>query len=460
MFIMKKKFVNKKEAKQLISKLGDEFAVVKNPEFIHPEYELYPLAPKIKNAVKALVAAVMDMDGTTTTTEALCIHSLEFMVRKLSGKISLDQWKGLDEGKDYPNIIGNSTTKHVEYLIKKYQKNFNDDQVIKSFLYAAIWTIIFGKDEKRKQEVIQTLKDLNCFEVLFDENLRHINSATLPDEEDEEQLREYLFEKYNSNFKKLDFNSLVKIGIDVYYQRYHQILERIRLGEGKFIAEELFGNPDKHLIDAMPGIEILLPLVKGMITSNEEIFFSHLLVSYEIKSGKKFPEKNIPKAKNSFIKLCSYFKENPLKVAIVTSSIFYEADIVLREVFKIIKSTLDKIGTDIFKPEFLINNFSDYKNYYDAVISASDSNEIRLKPHRDLYSIALHKLNIPKEKFDQVVGFEDSESGTISIRAAGIGLSIAVPFAETSGHNLKAATYVCKGGLPEVILKHNLFLNI
>ena len=456
--IMKKKFANKKEAKQLISKLGDEFAVVKNPEYIHPGYELYPLAPKIKKPVKALVAAVMDMDGTTTTTEALCIHSLEFMVRKLSGKMTLDQWEGLNESKDYPNIIGNSTTKHVEYLIKKYQKTFKDDQVIKSFLYSAIWTIIFGKDEKRKQEVIQNLRDLNCFEILLDENLRHINSATLPDEEDEEQLREYLFEKYNSNFKKLDFNSLVKIGIDVYYQRYHQILERIRLGEGKFIAEELFGNPDKHLIEAMPGIEILLPLIKGMITSNEEIFFNQLLVSYEIKSGKKFPEKNIPKAKISFVKLCKYFNESPLKVAVVTSSIFYEADIVLREVFKIIKSTLDKLGADVFKSEFLINNFSDYKNYYDAVISASDSNEIRLKPHRDLYSIALQKLNIPKEKFDQVVGFEDSESGTIAIRAAGIGLSIAVPFAQTSGHNLKAATYICKGGLPEVILKHNLFI--
>jgi hypothetical protein len=80
---MKKKFANKKEAKKLISKLGDEYAVVKNPGYIHPEYELYPLAPKIKKPVGALTASVMDMDGTTTTTEALCIHSLEFMIRKL-----------------------------------------------------------------------------------------------------------------------------------------------------------------------------------------------------------------------------------------------------------------------------------------------------------------------------------------------------------------------------------------
>lgn len=455
---MKKKFVNKKEAKQLISKLGNEFAVVKNPGYIHPEFELYPLAPKIKKPVSNLIASVMDMDGTTTTTEALCIHSLEYAVRKFSGRITIQQWKGLDAVKDYPHIIGNSTTKHVEYLIEKYQKTFKYDEIIKSFLYAAAWTIIFGKDAKRKEEVIQNLNDLGCSELVNDERLLKQNSANLPDDEDEEQITDYLFSQYRSEFKKPDFNSLVRIGIDVYYQRYHEILERIKLGEGKFIAENLFGDPDKHLIEAMPGIEIFLPMIKGLITSNEDVYFNQLLIDYEIKSGKKFPEKNIDKARYSFKKLCNHFIKNPLKVAIVTSSIFYEADIVLREVFKIISSKLDKMLLADGEKTIILNKFKDYRNYYDAVITASDSNEIRLKPHRDLYSIALYKLNVPRNKFNQVVGFEDSESGTIAIRAAGIGLSIAVPFAETSGHNLKAATYVCKGGLPEVILKHNLFL--
>ena len=457
---MKKKFADKKEAKQLVSKLGDDFAVVNNPGFIHPDYELYPLAPKIKKPVESLTAAVMDMDGTTTTTEALCIHSLEFMVRRLSGRIKKDQWKGLDSVKDYPHIIGNSTTKHIEYLIDKYQKSFKNELVFKSFLYAAGWTIVYGKDTKRKEEVIQNLNDLNCSQLIDDERLQKLNPLTLPDDEDEEQLSEYFYSKYKSQINKFNFNSLVRIGIDVYYQRYHEILERIKLGEGKFIAKNLFGNPNRHLIEAMPGIEIFLPIIKGLIKSNEDIYFEQLLVDYEFKSGNKFPEKNIDKARVSFIKLCKYFIQSPLKVAIVTSSIFYEADIVLREVFKIIISTLDRIihaSDDKLK---ILDRFKDYRNYYDTVVTASDSNEIRLKPHRDLYSIALYKLNVPREKFNQVIGFEDSESGTIAIRAAGIGLSIAVPFAETSGHNLKAATYVCKGGLPEVILKHNLFLNI
>lgn len=457
---MKKKFANKKEAKQLISKLGDEFAVVKNPGYIHPGFELYPLAPKIKKSVSNLSASVMDMDGTTTTTEALCIHSLEYMVRKLSGRLTKKKWKGLDPVKDYPHIIGNSTTKHIEYLIEKYQKSFKNDQIIKSYLYAAEWTIIYGKDAKRKEEVLQNLNDLNCSKFLNDERLLKLNPSSLPDDEDELQISDYLYTKYNSQFKKPDFNSLVRIGIDVYYQHYHEILERIKLGEGKFIAEELFGNPEKHLIEAMPGIEIFLPMIKGLITSNEDVFFDQLLIDYEIKSGQRFPEKNIDKARNSFNKLCYHFINNPLKVAVVTSSIYYEADIVLREVFKIIYAKLDKMLPVSAEKSLILNNFKDHRNYYDAVVTASDSNEIRLKPHRDLYSIALYKLNVPREKFNQVVGFEDSESGTIAIRAAGIGLSIAVPFAETSGHNLKAATYICKGGLPEVILKHNLFLNL
>lgn len=455
---MKKKFANKKEAKQLITKLGDEFAIVKNPGYIHPEFELYPLAPKIKKPVETLTASVMDMDGTTTTTEALCIHSLEFIVRKFSGRITKQEWKGLDPIKDYPNIIGNSTTKHVEYLIDKYQKSFRSDQIIKAFLYAAVWTIIYGKDVKRKEEVLHNLRDLGCNSILEDDRVVKLNAVTLPDDEDEEQLSGYLLMKFAPQVNKPDFNTLVRMGIDVYYQRYHEILERIKLGEGRFIGENIFGDPEKHLIEAMPGIEIFLPLIKGLIRADHEIYFNQLLVDYERKSGVKFPLKNINKAKLSFYNLCKHFINNPMKVAIVTSSIFYEADIVLKEVFKIISSRLDKLLPHNEDKTKLLKYFKDYRNYYDSIITASDSNEIRLKPHRDLYSIALYKLNIPRENFNQVVGFEDSESGTIAIRAAGIGLSIAVPFAETSGHNLKAATYICKGGLPEVILKHNVFL--
>lgn len=456
---MKKKFIDQKEAKNKIERLSNEFVIVKNPSYIHPEYEIYPLAKKVVKPVKHLSAAVMDMDGTTTTTELLCIHSLEFMVRTFSNRLSNSSWKGLNEKLDYPNIIGNSTTKHVEYLINKYQRFFKKNDIIKSFLFAAFWTLFFGKDYQRKQEVIANLKQFNINDLQEDSFLLKFKSNTFLDEEDKEQISKYLFDKYFKNFSSFVFNDFVRVGIDVYYQRYHEILERIKIGEGRFVAEELFNNPNKHLIEAMPGMSVFLPLIKGLIKEQRDLFFNNLLENHLSRTKENYTPRQIEKMRNNFFVLCDYFVKHPMKTAIVTSSIFYEADIVLREVFKVIYSELNHLLTDSdFKKEIL-SNFKNYNTYYDSVITASDSSEIRLKPHRDLYSIALYRLNIPKDKFDEVVGFEDSESGTIAIRTAGIGLCVAVPFAQTSGHNFKAATYVCKRGIPEVLLKHSLFLD-
>lgn len=55
-----------------------------------------------------MVAIVQDMDGTTT--ENLCLHSLETMVRRVTARLTPAQWTGLDRARDYPHIIGNSTT--------------------------------------------------------------------------------------------------------------------------------------------------------------------------------------------------------------------------------------------------------------------------------------------------------------------------------------------------------------
>lgn len=457
---MKKKYINKKEAQSAIRKLSDEFVVVKNPNYIYPEYEVYPLAKKISKPLKKLTAAVMDMDGTTTSTELLCIHSLEYMVRLFSNRLDKSSWKGLDEENDYPNIIGNSTTKHVEYLITKYQKTFKKDYVIKSFLFAAFWTSLFGKDSQRKSEVSDNLKQFRINNLLDDTFLHKFRSNVFIDEEDKEQIKNYLFNKFRKNFHSFGFNDYVRLGIDVYYQRYHEILERIKIGESRFVAEELFNNSSKHLIEPMPGISIFLPMIKGLIKEQKKLFFDYLHDNYLNAILPKTSNKQKDKIQQNFFSLCDLFSREPLKTAVVTSSIFYEADIVLREVFKVIYSELNHLlNPSDFKNE-LLSYFKNYQSYYDSIVTASDSSEIRLKPHRDLYSIALYRLNIPKDKFNEVIGFEDSESGSIAIRTAGIGLCVAVPFAQTGGHNFNAATYVCKKGIPEVILKHNLFFNM
>ncbi len=403
-----KKFLNVEESKLIIAGLGTEFALVQNPGYIFTPFEIYPLAPKRSTHMKRIDAIVMDMDGTTTTTETLCIHSLEYMVRKMSGLISKDDWKGFDKS-DLPHIIGNSTTKHVEYLVKKYSHLFDNDETKLAFKLAHDWTLSNSLDAKRKEETIDTQSSL---------------AASL------------------TNRTSFSDALLVRIGIDIYYQRYHELLEKINRGKGKQVSEELFGDPEKSLIEPMPGILTFILLIKGLMTNE--------IISAVSEDD---PQKEV------LTELASIFTDHPVKTAIVTSSISYEANIVLSEVTKVLQKQIRELSISQKSKDELARVFSNFNNVYDAVVTASDSSEIRLKPHRDLYSIALHKLNISKNNFDNVIGFEDSESGTIAIRAAGIGKCVAVPFAETTGHNLDAAANICKGGIPEVIFNHKLFLN-
>ncbi len=455
---MTKKFLNKKAATNLLSNLGNEFVVIQNPSYIHPGYEVIPLAAKLYKPSKKIAAAVMDMDGTTTTTEELCIHSLEFMVRKITRRMNKSVWIGFDHEKDYPHIIGNSTTKHVEYLIRTYQPFIKIDEVKKSFIFAALWTLIIGKDESRKEEIKINLHGLGCSDLLSDDTFLNLTKSKKVLKDFEDSL-DYFQKKYTPKLKVDSQTKVVRAGIDIYYQRYHEILLEITKGKSSKLAEELLGDKNKHLIEPLPGVGIFLALTKGLLGNEAGKLSSLIIHHYHLKNPKAKDKFNEREVERKLLKLSRYFSANPLKVGVVTSSIFYEANIVLTEVFRILKQEVKQWNISSSRKQMIIDKFETYQTYYDGFVTASDSNEIRLKPHRDLYSIALHKLAVPKNDFDKVIGFEDSESGTIAIRAAGIGRAVAVPFAKTEGHNLDAASYISQGGLPEIILKQNLFLS-
>ncbi|NUN71409.1 MAG: HAD family phosphatase [Bacteroidetes bacterium] len=454
-----KKIIDRNSAEGLLKDLGGEFAVIRNPAYIHPAFELAPLAPRLTGPLDRLSAAVMDMDGTTTTTEELCIHSLEYMLRAMSGKYTTAEWSGLDHTADYPNIIGNSTTKHVEYLITKYAGLLQTDRTKESFAYAALWTLICGKDAKRKQEVHVTLAKMDLVTMTEDPLFRDAaaDPASVPGMR--AAIGAELFGRYGGRMRPLSHTDLVTLGIDIYYQRYHEILQRIENGESRQISMELFHDPEKRLIQPMPGILFFLPLLKGWLGDEAALFADRLFEEYATKSGHEFPASERHSAASSLASLGRFFEQHPAKLAIVTSSIFYEANIVMSEVFSVLSAQLASVPLSAGRQTLLRAKLQQYRNVYDAFITASDSTEIRLKPHRDLYSIALHQLNIPTADFHRVIGFEDSESGTIAIRTAGIGRCIAVPFAQTKGHNFDAATLVALGGIPEVVLSHNVFLN-
>jgi len=452
---IKPKFANTTSAYEIIRELGNEFAVIKNPDYIHPAYELYPLAPKITEPVDELVAVVMDMDGTTTTTESLCLHSLEYMVRKITSRMSHQVWDGLDHQHDYPHIIGNSTTKHVEYLIEKYESFIQFEAIKNAYFRAALWFLACGKDQRRVEEVKNNLTILGCQGVLKDAAAARLSEQTT---ENFDSLIQQFINRHGDSFHINLFSDKVRAGIDIYYQRYHEILGLIQSGMGENLAVELLGKATSHLIEPMPGVGEFLAMIKGWLGEDVVHLVPQIFEMFQKSDPESAKRLDIKIIEKNLKSLSIRFQNFPLKVAVVTSSIAYEAEIVLAEVFRVLQSQVEKWQITPARKRLIQEKFSDFRNVYDGFITASDSSEIRLKPHRDLYSIALHQLGIPKDKFSQVVGFEDSESGTIAIRAAGIGLCVAVPFSDTQHHDLSAAAHVLKGGLPETLMKYNLFM--
>ncbi|MFB3895122.1 MAG: hypothetical protein ACE14V_02350 [bacterium] len=462
--LTKQKFIAPKTSntimQQLLTELNtEEIAIVKNPAYIYSPIEFYPLAPKYTQPLPKITGIVQDMDGTTTTTELLCVHSLEWMIRRISGRTDISDWQGLDRTKDYPHIIGNSTTKHVEYLIRTYEKEIKFDAFRTAFFEAIIWTLSMGQDASRRKEVIANIQALGIGILFEDRDFKTAIVSGTYIEKSAQKLAQKLIDKYGSNLNLYRFSDKVRAALDIYYYRYHTILMDIAAGQGRTRAQELLPASSTHrLIEPMPAISVFLALVKGWLGEDVGIFYNQI-ADYIISKSRQWDQAELLRYKPRLAKLGRYFNQHPAKIAVVTSSIAYEANIVLSEVFNVIREQIGEWQISDKKKKILIDRFRDYRLVFDGYITASDSSEIRLKPHRDLYSIALHQLGIPKSEYRQVIGFEDSESGTIAIRAAGIGISVAVPFADTADHDLSAATYILHAQLPEAILAYNCFLD-
>ncbi|MBI5726248.1 MAG: HAD family phosphatase [Ignavibacteriales bacterium] len=448
------KILTQKEAIQKLKQSGNGFYYVQNPDFIYPAFELYPVPPKSHYPLPTLHGIVMDMDGTTTSTEVLCIHALEYMVRLITGNEKNASWQGLNPITDYPHIIGNSTTRHVEYLIKSYMKDISSVKLYEHFLDASVWNAIYGKDEARKNEVLTNLRQIGG-NALYQE-LQSVKKQKKISASEISTLKQ-LF-PITDTIQMPDFNTVVRLAIDIYYQRYHYILQQIDNGKGASLTHLLPPELHKRFIEPMEGIGEFLALAKGLLKNEAGNLTNGLIQKMQKKSEGKCSVPDKRKSAALLNRLSKRFSLQPVKVAVVTSSIRYEAEIVLKEVFNNLREDVKlwQVSDNIISDT--LQAFSSPEHYYDALITASDSHEIRLKPHRDLYSIALHKMGIPKEQFQGVIGFEDSESGNIAIKAAGIGTAVAVPFAQTANHNLEAADFIALGGIPEVILNHKLFL--
>ncbi|HPP76114.1 MAG TPA: hypothetical protein PLU88_13405 [Armatimonadota bacterium] len=440
--------------KRMATDIGSqEIAVVKNLDYIYAPLELYLLTPKVTKPLDRIAAFAVDMDGTSTTTEPLALHALEYMVRRFTGRLTKEEWTGLDPIMDYPFVIGNSNFRHTEFLINRYAPNLKEDALRASFFESLLWTLSNMEDKQRLKDIRQNAINCGIGSLLDDAEFNRLVEQKCVNEDNVAQVASSFQNKYGRLFSYSNQSELVSAALDIYYTRYHSILRRVQQGDGAQLSKELLGEGGRRLIEPMPGYAVFIALIKGWIDDEAAQLYDVLV---NPSSPTYLPLEQ--ESRGRLVNLARRFQANPAKLGLVTASIAFEAHTVVHEVFKVMQEQIQDWPVSKSKRSELIQRFDDYLAVYDGFVTASDSSEARLKPHRDLYNISLYQMSIPKEDYSRCIGVEDTEPGIISLRAAGIGCAVALPNHDTSRQNYEAASHILHGGLPEMILKHNLFL--
>ncbi len=444
--------------RQLAAELGvSEFAQVRNLEYVFSPWEIYPLAPRITPPLERIVAFAVDMDGTSTTTEPLALHALEYMVRRLTGRMTTARWRGLDPVRDHPYVIGNSNFRHTEFLVQRYHDHLNPEAFRQAFFEALAWTLANMTDPQRRRDIAQNARNCGLGEMLADPAFQTLVKEEKIDEANAAGLVTPFLERYGPAFHWDHLSALVSAALDIYYMRYHAILRRIEQGEGERLSRELLGEAGRRLVEPMPGYDVFVPLIKGWL--GPEIDALYELLRAELAHPGPAHSAAAPDAvRTRLVRLAGQFRREPARLGLVTASIAYETHAVMKEVVRVMAERVGNWPVPAACRDRILAHLADYRAVFDGFICASDACEPRLKPHRDLYSLALYQMSIPKAQYRYCVGLEDTEPGIISLRAAGIGCAIALPNRDTRRQDYSAAVEVIHGGLPELILGHNLLL--
>lgn len=437
---------------QLATEMGSsEVAAVRNIGTIPASHELYVLAPSTPLPLRRICAFAVDMDGTSTTTEPLALHALEFMVRRITNRLSCSEWAGLDAVRDVPFVIGNSNYRHTEFLLERYREHIEPTAFRRSVMEAWVWTLLHMEDRQRRAEVMRNMRTCGAEVVLRDGELRAARSDAL-DAAARAALVARLATGYADYVRPPHFHAEVAAALDVYYHRYHELLQRIARGEGDRLAHELLGA-GKHLIAPMPGYGVFVALVRGWLYEEEAAALAPVLRAAHPRAPQPRPDDA-----RVLRVLARYFRQQPAKLALVTASIAYEAHVSMQEVLRVLRQEIAAWPLPAARRDELCAQFSDCANVFDAFVTASEAWEARLKPHRDLYSLALYHMGVPRDAYAQCVAIEDTEPGIIAARAAGFGVAVALPNYDTARQNYEKASRVVHGGLPELILAYRLFL--
>jgi beta-phosphoglucomutase-like phosphatase (HAD superfamily) len=327
-----------------------------------------------------------------------------------------------------------------------------------AFVEALCWTLVNMRGAQRRRDVTQNARACGLADLLHDAGFHRLTERGRVDADNVARLAAPFVERFGEAFRCEPLVVLVSAALDVYYFRYHAILQRIAQGRGADLSQELLGEPGRRLIEPMPGYDVFIPLVKGWlgpeIDGLYEMLRSHVLGHPELALTAAELDAYRPR----LVRLAEHFQQRPAKVALVTASIAYETHAVLTEVVNVMRQQVRDWPVPAGCRDRLAEKLADHRSLYDALVNASDVCEHRLKPHRDLFSLALYRMSVPREDYCRCVGLEDTEPGIIALRAAGVGCAVALPNRDTRRQDYSAATKVVKGGLPALLLLHNLLL--
>lgn len=438
------------EATEELRTLAQEFTLIENPGTPFPRRDIVPLAPRHAAPQGPLRAMLMDMDGTTTLTEDLCVAALESglrdATRKSDGTPVLD---GLNPEKDYPHIIGTSASTNIAYLLDAYAKDLQAPAMRCAFVRASAWNLNAHRDPIRRAEAETTVRI--CGGATWLDSPDFLNLVARTDASPLSPSPE-LGAALARLAEPLVMESHEQLGralLDIYYEYLHGYFTAIGRGEGASVAQAVYNDPTRPAIAPLHGITLACAMAKGLLAD-----FPEAAVALAEQAADR---KATPKQSYALHRAVASFAKQPPLVALVTSSGYYEARTVLSEVFRGMRIEVTEWPLPDKTIATLVDTFKTPENYYDAIITADESHEIRLKPYRDLYTIAARNLGLDQAALRDTIGFEDTWAGVTAMRSAGVGVPCAVPFHGSRSHDFSLASHVFQGGLPEVILDHALF---
>lgn len=411
------------DAAELLQRLSNEFAVVENPAGVYPPYELYPLPPKQERLTQDPVAILIDLDGTIVDSEPMYVAVLEEVARAIVGADR--DVPILDETRDHPNLVGGSVTAHAGYLWDRFGDAFDAAAFHRHVIAALRYNFVNPFEEARFEETRQALHRLRIADIQHD---RRFTQADLSDRELMELSSQYRID-YDSD------SARILGATQFYYHRLYIMLQH---------------HNRSASIQLTPGATIFHAIVKGVRLEMRPLA-DHLMgyLSDELPDD---PVKTLER-------LSELFLNTSPRVAVVTSSTGPEADALLKAAFQHMQAEAEQWPVrDSMERDRLRSQFAEPYSFYEAVFTASDVPEMRLKPHRDLYSLALAQLGIGPDQFHRVLVLEDSPVGVTAARAAGCPLVCAMPLPINRNQSFPHATHVVPGGLPELLLEHGGFL--